>query len=155
MALGSYEFDIREKEAAALQNITKEYLLEIWDRYYSKSCTRIDLQSWVSPPTIDELEKYPEAIISLYKCLDAKGIAQYSLGDLQQLEDKWLVVHPSKLDPRINAAIESAAIGSTYLPQGHLRTPEGKIIIDNVEQFQAAQKVFDPPLLATTATPKY
>ncbi|KAJ1871547.1 hypothetical protein LPJ55_003789 [Coemansia sp. RSA 990] len=131
MALGSYEFDIREKEAAALQNITKD------------------------PPTIDELEKYPEAIISLYKCLDAKGIAQYSLGDLQQLEDKWLVVHPSKLDPRINVAIESAAIGSTHLPQGHLRTPEGKIIIDNVEQFQAAQKVFDPPLLATTATPKY
>ncbi|KAJ2649992.1 metalloprotease [Coemansia sp. RSA 1250] len=150
----SYEFDILENEAAALQGITKEYLLEVWDRYFNSSTyTRIDLQSWVKPPSIDELEKYPEAIISLYRCLEAKNTTQYSLDDLQQMEDKW-DVHPSKSDPRVNTAIQSA-IESAQLPPGNLRTPEGKIIINDVKQFQAAQKAFDLPLLATTATPKY
>ncbi|KAJ2455778.1 metalloprotease [Coemansia sp. RSA 2336] len=89
---GSYEFDVREKEAAALQSITKGYLVEVWDRYFSpKTYTRVDLQSWVNPPSVDELRK------------------KLSSPD----------AHPD-----------------------HLQTPDGRIIIDDVKQFQATQKVF-------------
>ncbi|KAJ2650754.1 hypothetical protein IWW40_002262 [Coemansia sp. RSA 1250] len=104
---GSYEFDIREKEAAVLQTITKEYLVEVWDIYFNpKTYTRVDLQTWVNPPSIDELQN---------GCIS-------------------LNAHPAP---------------------DHLQTPDGRTIIDDVKQFQATQKVFDPPLMATKAIPKY
>ncbi|KAJ2659332.1 metalloprotease [Coemansia sp. RSA 1200] len=89
---GRYDFDYDEKLAEKVRLVTKEDILEAWDRCVNpntmaENYTRIDYYAWPQKmwsPQSEDYIKYPETILALYGCLEYDGIASGELADVAE-----------------------------------------------------------------------
>ncbi|KAJ2461377.1 metalloprotease [Coemansia sp. RSA 2424] len=80
MKSGTYGFALDDKMVALLQTVTKEKLLEFWNKYINPrtapAYTRIDIQIWsakIWKPTVSEVKTYSAKTLALYGCLKSEG----------------------------------------------------------------------------------
>ncbi|KAJ1817708.1 metalloprotease [Coemansia sp. RSA 2675] len=84
-----YMFDTLDKEVEQLKQLSKDNLLEFWDKYINKDTakhyTRLDMQMWstkIWQPTPEEFEMYPSAVLSLFGCLCSGGHTALSITEV-------------------------------------------------------------------------
>ncbi|KAJ1812933.1 metalloprotease [Coemansia sp. RSA 2598] len=88
----SYEFDGTETSIKATSCITKNDLVEFWDRYINyktaTNYTRVDYQMWSSGtyfPDVKSMQTYSSGIIALHHCLVKNGLEDITLSQVASL----------------------------------------------------------------------
>ncbi|KAJ1722898.1 metalloprotease [Coemansia erecta] len=89
---GTYNFEHKTKIAEELKTLTKEDVLEFWDKYLDPEVApgycRIDCQMWAQGaerPSKSEFAQYSTAIVALYCCLCQAGVSVLSIGVVDRI----------------------------------------------------------------------
>ncbi|KAJ2840503.1 metalloprotease [Coemansia sp. 'formosensis'] len=85
-----YNFDKLDDEIENLKQLSKDDLLEFWDKYVKEDTaqryTRLDMQMWsakIWQPTAEEFEVYPSTVLALYGTLRSGGHTALSIAEVQ------------------------------------------------------------------------
>ncbi|KAJ1948755.1 metalloprotease, partial [Linderina pennispora] len=115
---GYYMFDIDERYAESLKGVTRDDLVEFWDKHLNpdtvQDCTEIAVQVW-SPklpmPATEDVARYPATAIALHQCLQQDNATELSLDAVHRLVDGIAASSDEPFDTLLARCVDMAKRG--------------------------------------------